>query len=52
MLTRLKGQRFLQVAAEYEHTAAVISGGKLLAWGYNGQCQCDVPGRSEGLRFL
>ena len=47
-----EGQSFLQVAEGNFHTAALTSGGQLLAWGYNGHCQCDLPALPDGQRFL
>ena len=47
-----EGQSFLQVAEGNFHTAALTSGGQLLAWGYNDRSQCDVPALPDGQRFL
>ena len=37
------GNDFVDIAAGYNHSLAIRSGGSLVAWGDNGDGQCDVP---------
>jgi hypothetical protein len=44
--------QFVDVAAGESHTLALAADGQVLAWGYNGVGQCDVPALPPGLTFV
>ena len=50
--SRWNDQAFVQIAAGDRHTMALRSDGTVVAWGWNGYTQCNVPPLPAGLTYV